>query len=251
MKTTGHIEKISIDITKPLPMKAFELDLNSVNLLVGANGTGKTFILVLTWLFSSIMQAAVGIFINKWPAFNRCINEFAEKVVKKSIEDSEITGTVKCTYESGAWLEIVFENGQVQKLSVDNFQDIEQPTNVCFMSTNIRTFDSIQQYLKIRKKLSDAGKDIEQICEEMSNIYKLYDVIYIERLLANMPLLIPQDLIENLKNFIKDFNVSSIEYDEDKCNFIAKTTEGNRYLTSYSKGEQSMINMIIGTYIHS
>ena len=121
------------------------------------------------------------------------------------------------------------------------------------MSSAMRTFDAISQYLKTRLMFKPAGAasvaDREVVLEKMCTLYKLYDVIYVEVLIAKAPIKIDSTLAKTLqKDFEIKEEITEIGLDEAKGDFYTVSKEGKKYLTTYSKGEQSIINMLLANF---
>lgn len=249
-KSLGHIRNITMKTTAPLKMDALDLSFNDLTLLVGANGTGKSLAMITVFCLSNITSSAI---IAKG-ADNKTLKEVAQYVFNTSFTDQNFDGVVAGKYQSGSSIEIVFSQGIVVDISVYIPDDVTEPTQIVYMSSGMRTFEAISSFLKMRKVVMNAMNIAgEPLILEMIKNYKLYDVLYIEKLLLSLPLHVPAGMrVELKKSFDFKDDLIEVAFDVDKSDLYY--TCGNKpgvktYLTTLSKGEQSILNMMIGSYM--
>lgn len=246
----GHIQKIHMNIDGLF--KNFELDgQREIALYVGQNGTGKTFILIMQWLLGSMGT----IYLNSaksMPEYEKILQFFFDK----SFDNQTFIGKIGAAFE---YLEISFEldNGKVKDLDIiltDNNVQIESDGFPVFMSKNTRLFSEIVKYLKTKKMLGMTGqitlyddKKLEQLCD----MWKLYDIMFIERMLIRLT--DPNFKIKDvaLKSFIEIMKkeIVKVTYDEPNCAFIVHEIKDGKEITYsatiLSSGEQAWLNMFI------
>lgn len=247
-KTNGQIKDLRIDISEPMKMNHQNVTLNNLTLFLGANGSGKTFCLVNVYALSSIIAVIIDTSIQKILPSPK---QIAQYFYDNCFTDQNITGTIGATYTSGATIDVTFDKGKVVDISY-NIDGLNAATPTRFMSKNLRTFDAIQQYLKIRKLVMQVNNTAGgPLMEKMLEHYKMYDVTYIEGLLMKMPVFVEQDMKDAFKKFDIEEDIISFAFDNDKNDFYAVIQESdgttrNKYLTTYGAGHQSMINMMLG-----
>jgi hypothetical protein len=98
-------------------------------------------------------------------------------------------------------------------------------------------------YLKMKK---ECGTDPLISMRKMLEAYRLYDLTYMEALIARCPITIPKPLIFWESYDFKEA-ITSIEADMETCTFSAVLEDGSkRNLATYGKGHQAILNMIVG-----
>ncbi len=224
----NKLEKLVLNITEPMKMDQ-ELTFQMLSVFVGANDSGKSFLLKIAFALGTI-----GITPNAPPG----PNSSAQFVLDNTFTDQNLNGLIKSVYTKGS-VSVELEKGKVQKVDVQG-----KTVPIRFMSTDMRTFDQMALYLRVRK---DAGDDPIAFMQKRLKAYRLYDVTYMETLLTKMPLLLDEGLRDMLKAY--DFRVSivSIEADLDKCEFNAVIDDGTKKnISTYGKGHQAILNMALG-----
>ena len=250
LATMGHLQKLHMHIEGMF--QNFELnDQKSISLYVGANGTGKTFVLIMQWLLGTMGAIYL--------ASGKSMQEY-EKALQflfdKSFDDQKFTGKIGAAYE---YLEISFEldNGKVKDLEIiltDPSIQVESEGMPVFMSKNTRLFSEIVKYLKTKKLLGMTGaitlyddKKLIELCD----MWKIYDVLFIERMLQRLstPNFKIQDAAK--KSFVDTMNkeIVNVTYDEANCAFTVHEIKDGKEITynaaSMSAGEQAWLNMFI------
>lgn len=236
MKTTGGVKTLKIHITEPLAMDT-DIEMRNLSLFVGANGTGKSFILINTWAITSIAQILV------LGADATTVQSGAQFFYDHSFSDQNINGSIEAEFEHGPILALQFDKGKVVSVNYSNFEGIDTPTKAVYMSTQFRTFDAISGYLKIRKLIHRG--DQEEFMKEALTMYKLYDVMHIEGLISRMPFVFDPKDAAMFENYNIEDEIKGISVDLDKCDFYLVTPKGNKYMCSYGNGHQSIINMFL------
>lgn len=239
MKPLGQIK--SLDVNFPdLNMKN-EMELNKgLTVLVGANGTGKTLRNILSWVsatyVSSVLTNPESISINT-----------LEELLKYSFNNFDLSGDFTTTFTSGLILKCYLEKGKVINIDFLNSKDIEGNTLALYMSAEMRIYDNIIKYFKIRKSLDFSKDSIEKMYTVFG--YKIYDVIMCEKLFNILT--------------TQHFDISDIDFEKfqmkEKYKTIFMENEDTIYLTfedesgneqkkdilSFGAGHQSIINMLV------
>ena len=241
-KTTGGAETLKINITSPVPMKYQDIEVKKLSIIIGPNGSGKTFITVLVWCFSLIAQTIVMAGLS---GSNLVL--YIQYILDHAFSDQNIDGDIAMTFESGCSIGVTFEKGKVISAFPHNFEGINTTMNIRYLSAAMRTFTAISHYLRLRLINKKSGLSNEQLVEKMCEAYKLYDIMYLESLILKMPILFVKDIQEAFKDFGIDPTITGIAIDEEKCDFYTISPKGNRYLTTYGAGEQSIFNMLLGS----
>jgi hypothetical protein len=162
---------------------------------------------------------------------------FAQYVFDHTFEDQNFNGLLVMEYDQGR-IELEFDNGKNTKNSVVIDDRVKLIPTPIFMSKTMRTFDQMNQYLKLSEKMSTE--------DEILEFYKLYDVVYMQAIKIKLAkeFLIPGLIRESFAEMqFKDVIVSLFIKDN---HIYYKNEKGEEKNTStLSAGEQSMLNMMI------
>lgn len=247
-KIPGHVKSLSLDLTKPMAFKT-DIELNALSVFVGKNGMGKSLVLKIIWALGFIADAAH----KAKHAMDKEMNSeeiraLAIFTFKNTFTDFDFTGTMQLNYNSGHFIKVVLNEGEIDSLSYD-ILDMENVIQVKFMSANMRTFTDIKPFLFMRSTLKDKSEG--ERMGKLLEVYRLYDVIYVESLIRRCPIDISTSVMHQMKeSFELEDNLVSFKYDEEKSDFyVVKDTGEKKYLTSYGAGHQSVINMFIANPI--
>lgn len=246
----GHLKSISMEMDSP-KMKIENLDLNALSMLTGQNATGKSFVLTMSWYVSWVANAIIVRYnsenVRNLPGVEEMITEITEFGASKSF-DVPLTGCIQVEYESGLYIKITFEEGKCKDVFfTGNIMNMSCQITT-FLSANMRTFESIHMYCKFRKNIVSPETPAEIAIMQMCDYFKLYDVMYIEKLIERSPIYLDKQRTESLAGLIgeeKAAEIKFIAFDKEADKFWAGNGKTKKYLEQYSKGEQSMINMMI------
>jgi hypothetical protein len=231
-KSVGHIHSIMLKLREP-PMNVENMEINKLNIMIGANGAGKSFVLVTSWVFAYISSTIVLSGIN-----GPMLNDMVQFTVSNCYDIKDLTGEMGVVFESGAEIYIKLNEGKVETVNYSGFEGVTIPTGVSYMSSAMRTFEAISMYLKFRKM---ANNNIE----ELLKTFKLYDVMQIESMIVRMPLKPSPQLLESLQALAMPHEFTEFGVDLDHCDFYGIDNGKKRWLSSFSKGEQAILNMTI------
>lgn len=240
-KSLGNAQSISFDITKPIHVECTRLDIEKqLSIFCGSNSSGKSFYLKNIFALSLIANSIV---LTKGGPADK---EYCQFVLEGCFEDFDTEGRIGIEFNSGASISILIEKGKVEIVDYLGFEDINQITLTQYMSSEMRTFTAIHSYLGLRKTFSSLTQ--EKIVNEMCKNYRLYDVLYVERLISKMPFEITPKIRETFDKFGITDKIVSIHIDIQNANFYAKLQDdiNTKKLSRFSNGEQSMINMFLG-----
>lgn len=221
----NNIKSILIDLKQPISMKS-ELTMNKLSVLVGANGVGKTLFLKLHWA-----MAMIGAIICQRPQED--LKKTAQFVFDNTFTNNNFDGVIILNFDVGNVM-VKFESGKIADAKIYELKPIPPPI---FMSSGMRTFDSMVLYLHARKGSKQ---------EELLKIYKLYDIFYVEKLISRCPINLPERISKHLRQF--DFpEIKTVNVNLDSCQFSIILENGEeKNLTTFGKGHQALLNMTIG-----
>ncbi len=232
IKDLGNLQMLHLDIDQPIKMKV-DLTMQSINLYVGKNGSGKSLILKIIWALSTIMVFKV----NK-----KCsdieLEQVAQYVWDNTFEDNNFTGAIKAIHIGGN-IGINLRDGKVILISVNIAESIKECSTPIFMSTTMRTFEEIERYFKLQDKIG-----IDSIPE----YYKLYDSIYANKIKDQFEkiIFVDEKLEESIKKFEMDkYGIKEFFLKDEKFMYLNDKGE-EKQMASFSKGEQSLLNMMLG-----
>jgi hypothetical protein len=252
----AHLDKVTIQLegNTGFNLSIKDMQMNELNLLCGTNGTGKSFILRQTFILGFIGQTYHNSVLAGAPLD---LAELANFVVSRTFIEPDFTGLVEGQFTNDAFIEYRMDKGVVIECHVANVDKDTKPfPGIKFLSAEMRTFDDISSYLRMRKRIApsmekqlDEAK-LKELCDE----FKIYDVIQIEGFINATPVTY-SSLIDFEGYGIKN-PPKTIDVDLDKCDFFFEEegdvlnspgpgrAEGKRrYARTYSKGEQSLFNM--------
>lgn len=239
-QTLGHITNINIDIDGI--MKHMNITLNSINLFVGQNGVGKTFILIMIWIVSSIATMSL------MGLPHAHLLAVAKLFLDRSYDDMNFTGKVEADFD-GMSVIFTLDKGIIINLAINKVKDLEPGNMPIFMSKNTRLFSDITRYLKMKKMLGivDMVQTPERdvAWEKIAELYKIYDISFMEGVVAKNTGgrdVNPQMQVSLKEQIGKD--IVKIHYDPDAVEFYYEDLSGDKHsLTKMSAGEQALINM--------
>lgn len=242
----GRIDSMTIDGIAS--MNIIDMTHKQIMVFIGANGTGKTLVLVLVWVITmlAMIYSRVGV------AF-KCI-DILQWMLDKCFVDQDWTGKTGIKFTN---LDIGFElkDGKVIDVTANKKGELIDIPMPIFMSKNTRTYEQIISYFKTRKLLGIHGEvsitSMEDI-EKLSGMFKLYDIFFMERLLTRLKLgiIIRADISDKLHEMFLGANskcgkVVKMTYDDHKTDILYEDSDGNiKSVNTLSAGEQSMLNMM-------
>lgn len=234
MENLGHIKNIQCDITAPLAAK-WDIALKELNLLIGLNGSGKSLILKLNWAIGTIVSTLI---LNKKAMLTSEMEQMVQFVLDKTFESQNFHGTIGATFEKAS-CKIVLDNGSVVSFEYTPQCTIDNASPPIFMSTTLRTYTQIDQYLRVEA--------IVKTQKDMLELYRLYDFVFIERLKQRLEggLKISEEVKDSLKNkFGVEADLQMIRIENNIVVFIDSKGK-TKSLATLSNGEQSLINMLV------
>jgi hypothetical protein len=239
--SAGNISTIGIEMDNP-KIKFDPISFNKINLFIGVNGLGKSFVLISTWYLSTILQNYI---ISRKMGATYDLKAASQWVWDRTFSDPDkMTGKLEATYEYGATITVEIAKGVITRCDINLANAITEPTRVNFMSKNMRTFDSMTLYLKLRRTVMT--QNIDQIVDEMCKHFKLFDVMAVEYLIQRMPITVDPQLEARIHNFDDKLHIASFEVDIPNCIFYSVDKQSNKKnMTTYGAGHQSLLNMLI------
>lgn len=241
----SSIDSLDVHITSPMKAEMIHLKMNSIVLMTGMNNTGKSWYLANFWALSYLAQAILTAKKMSIPLSNIECAQF----VYDHCFDNRIDGRVQANFNKGT-LSVLFTEGKVTDVIIEDFEDITECAMARYLSSQMRTFDSIKIYLRIRKM---CGKSGQELIGEMIKSYKLYDVMYLEQLINAMPITVDEKMKETLLKFEITDSIILFNVSLENCDFYAAIADENfsriKYLTTYSAGHQSLLNMFMSNLL--
>jgi energy-coupling factor transporter ATP-binding protein EcfA2 len=228
-KRSVHLHKLVMKITEPMKMD-MEIELGALAVMLGANDSGKSFLLKIAYALSMIGATPEG----PMP-----VVPAAQFVLDNTFTGQNLNGTIRGEFTTGH-VDVDVEKGQVVGVGIT----VKNPTPIIYMSTDMRTFDQMNLYLKMKK---ECGTDPLISMRKMLEAYRLYDLTYMEALIMRCPIKISEMTMEILSGYDFKEKITSIEADMESCTFSAVLEDGSkRNLATYGKGHQAILNMIMG-----
>jgi hypothetical protein len=190
------------------------IEFKNLNVFVGANATGKSFI------FKTIFGICEGIELVKSGFFGEPTDAL-QYILKHTFDDFEkLDFKVHLKFTEGNC--DVEVDGKVTQFDFDHH--LKYP-RINYFSPNTRLFGNFDLYLTLKKNVSE---------EDLLKTIKIYDIIQIEKILNKLPADVK---ILNLNNEEEDVKI----YVKDNKMFMTRSNGTEVRLSSLSNGEQSLI----------
>lgn len=238
----GQFKTLTINTTEPFKLFCEDMEFKKIVVMVGENNSGKTFILINIWCLGYITNAVV-MANQSIPGVHKDLdrNAITQFCYDHSFSDLKMHGTVSCVFESRVKTSIKFDNGKVVETKITGLTGNESPDLPIFMSSQMRTFEAISMYLKLRKMVGTT--DQKTLLTEMLKNFKLYDVMYLEKVIARMPRTLTTKDLKFLKRLDMTDKYEEIGVDLEKCDFYVVFKGERKYLTTFGSGVQALFNM--------
>lgn len=239
MKDIGSLKEITCDITSPIKMKKLEISFDKFALLVGANGTGKTFMLKLTWILSTLCNAKL---VN--PSTN--LNILTQMLLDNTFDEHKFNGMVKVKYDN-ATMEFETDNGKVINSIAAFKKKVDTPIPAIFMSKDTRLYTDFIKYMKMKKALKISNsihKFTADNLKDLANLYKIHDINLIEQVLIKITpeYKFNKKLQDTLLSLDRTFFVKSLSATDENI-YYTDDKNVTRSVTTLSAGHQAILNM--------
>ena len=248
MANLGQIENCILTIEEPLKLVNLKLEFQELMLLVGTNGTGKTYILKLSWLVST--------HVNMKLAANKIGMSFDEKVnieflFNNTYFKAKTTGNYEFNFSSGINIKFTLLDGGCTFIETTIPENIDAASPPLFLSKETRLFDAFINYMKFKKMLGipQGFPKEEEHLNKTLDMYRIYDVVYMEQMLlrivnkTNESILIYNKSIEAFDTTLKMKDIGVVY---DSCDILLLNEEGKEVsVGTLSAGQQAMMTMIM------
>jgi len=230
------------------PMK---IEMKNLSLFVGQNGSGKTIVLIQTWIINYITATYIAS-----PQSLSALTQGLQFIMDHSFDINDFTGKIRGEFDE-LDVEFTLDKGKVDNLLFTckgcDIKDLESPGMPVYMSTNTRLFSDVIKYLKMKKLMGLADiktfndSDLKKLCE----VYKIYDIMFIERMMARIgdPFFKILDMAQEKLKEMTGKDIKHVFYDDKTCEIhVTEVKNGiseNYLITKLSNGEQALINMHI------
>ena len=238
--TQGKLNTINIDIDNPVAFKTLSFEMRELNLITGLNGSGKSFLLVTSWVLEYIISNIIAMKIIKQPLD---IIKICQYVIQNSLNCNKTTGSIEGIFDN-CFIKIILDKGIVISCDFD-LDKIDEIKVAHYISANMRTFTIMDIYGKSRNNLIKSIGHLKAI-DEMVKHYRLYEVFFMENLLGKLPMVITVPSKEHLKSFDFPDELDMLGFDEDGFYVTLLKDDEKKYISKqYGAGHQSLINMIL------
>lgn len=246
MDLTSEIQEIKFE--------NFEIEFNKMTILTGLNGSGKTLIFKLVSLMSYIGLGHVKMSQLGLPPQTL---ELAKFLFKNIFGDNDFNGFFSADFilkETNVCVILTLTEGEVTDVEfIGDPLKAKDFSEVNYMSTDFRTFEAMDGYLRTRKLVAGTAKELDPTqINDLLNHIRIYDLKHCELWIQRAPLVLTEEIKTSLKEkfgFKESEIPDSIDVDLDKCKFTATTNGKVRPLYMYAKGQQSLLNMHVTGYL--
>lgn len=247
-KTLSNLNQIEFKLNEP----QMNTDLNTVGnltLLLGQNGSGKTFILKCNWLIGTQLTYTIISKANGLP-FKEIEN--AQFLMDNTFDDQYFDGSMKNVYSDGSECTIVLEKGRVVDVISKYDPNIKLAVPPMFLSSETRLINDIVKYMKMKDLLGFAGQPInESNIEKLLKYNKIYDIYFMEKLFYNIKNNTTPDFLKKLTETINEYDDSfgeikgiSIKYDDIDILYI-DSKDSVKSLTTLGSGHQALFTIFM------
>lgn len=246
----GNVTHVRMNLTDPIVCD-YDMDINQLTILTGANGVGKTLLLKIIWCLSTIANHALIVRDMKIPGFNAV--EQAQYIFDNSFDNQNFDGTIDVDYgNSGSSIKVVFELGKILDVKSYFPEEVEPGNTPLFMSKDTRLMSDVVKYLKIKKMFAlPAGIPTDMASMgQLLEYNKLYDIIYLEKLLLLIESKTTPDVIkrfnDQILNFDSSFSIQAVRIDYSKPDLLYIDSKGiERSTQALGAGHQSLFGMVL------
>ena len=243
-KALGTIDKININIDKPLNINDEIQNNNKVSLFVGINGSGKSFLNKIVYCISSIANIYIS---------NNDLNitkKQAQFFFDNCFDEQNINGTISLTFTSEFEIKLTFVHGNITDLDVNHVK-CTTGTNIVYMSSNMRLLTELEKYINIKNTLLPKGLITDNDILTLCKFYKLYDILYAETLYNKLKIGIELKS-QSFSSFEGFKDITRVYYNDTSQKICYSLLDGTDGLVSLlSAGEQSILNMYITQLINT
>ncbi len=175
-----------------------EIEFNQLNVLVGMNGAGKTLIMKFAWFAGYMLQLYKVTMAVENEKTDEVFAELMQNVFKWTFDESQdINGIISVRDKDNEKFNfrVTFEEGKLSSFNMDVIDPKEFTLaaiqGVQFNSKTARTFNSYEQYLKV-KKVNNIVNLTPDSLNTMCEFFKLYDVVWFENVFRKV-----KDMVAN------------------------------------------------------
>lgn len=244
--TLGRIVHVILNLSLPEKFN-FNLDINSLNLFIGQNGTGKSFLLKIIWVFATHINNIAGSRQFSMPYVE---DKSLQELVNRSIKDNDITGNIRLDYNGGDYIDCDFVGGIIKNYDCNVRKEIISQSQPIYMSKDTRLVTDLTKYLAMKdmvgmKTMSDFAE-----FEKINKIYPLFDIIFFEKQILTIENL-TKDRLDKLNLTIKSFDEKMEDFLDIKLDLLNSdvlfSTSSNPYksLTTLGAGHQALFTMFL------
>jgi AAA15 family ATPase/GTPase len=255
---------INVELEDGIKLDFKDMEFRNLNIFVGANGIGKSFIFKYLWYASYAMQTYKLSLLMVSENFEEEFQKNAEKLFGYVFEDGEeISGSISLTDEKETIYNFMIEIDKGKLTSFDlTVHDPEkfkmgEIQSVKYASKDTRTFEAVERYTKTKELMNLPQITSEDDLDKLCQIYKIYDLFFLEDILRKLyrwtenPDTFEEDLIPGIGNRLNDLIVSddlstmkAVILENGKPKILFEDGRTKR-LSSMSSGSQSIMMLTL------
>ncbi len=259
----GAVKSVSIKIDKPFKCNFDNLAMNNLNLITGMNGLGKSFLNKFVWAGSLIANMLLRLRQNGhvFDKNNLTLEKsIAQYVLDSTYTNNDTNGELTIEFEDSNnilnFIDLDLKDGKIDGMGFMFDKLVTSPGSPIYMSTETRLFSDIDKYLTFRSiiNIDDFKLISPDKMEKLQRIYRLYDIMYIERLLDKIESL-SQDQLNKFNEHVTELQDKHIPIQAFKIDFtnnqILYSNDNTSFksLSQLGAGDQAIINMSLGTIL--
>lgn len=247
MLQSFQVKSMTLKLTDP-KITAEDMNVKSLAVLCGQNGVGKSLVMKFIWALSFMAHNRVLMPEQALEHFD----ELCQFTLDNTFIQQTFTGDIGCTFEGQFSINIKLMMGKVVDIVLVGFEEdiVQGFPRPKYMSSNLRLFDAMSHYLALRKAFVGVAKTVDEatLAKLLEN-YRLYDIMYMEGLIAACPITVKPETSDILqKNYDFPDPIDTFDVDLDRCDFgISGPNHFFKTTKTLGAGHQAVLNMTIGS----
>ena len=254
-------EEVQINLESPVKFTCPIMELRQVNIITGANGSGKSFMMKLIWVGGLMLNIIIAKKLNTF--IGKPNEEELQFLLDHTFEDHKMEGSVALHGKFGTETVILDFEVEKGKVVAVNFLIPKkmQLFKCTYQPSSTRLFSNLDMYIKLKKKLGMKGMPkTDADILSLLDMFKLYEFMAFEEVIQKLKHI--GVIWTHIESIIKKFceedadgrtsktdnlaNIHTMEYDEDAAEVYYYHTDGSkRKVTTLSNGEQAIIMMFL------
>ena len=180
--------------TQGIDFGSMALKVNQINIFIGKNGSGKTFLFKATWFMAFTLNLyKVHRMLNSTPGADDRFKKELDIVFDLTYtEADQISGAVSISDSEDEIYDyyVLVEDGKISHFNID-IKNMEKFTtnpieNIKYNTKEARTFNQYDSYIKIKKMMGITAYTTVEDFQKIGEMFRIYDVMWFEQMAARI-----------------------------------------------------------------